>query len=197
MLVAAGRQCEFLYGGLVPSKKQLCPGSILVRASCNVLKREACCDRTAHVHVRAASTLHRACVARCVNISDIFALPMGQKDRTERRTREPRPLEGARMRHATWPPAAMPPPSRAECKSVFNLPVSRPPPAPSEGPGPPPQKTKTNPFFDRYTAVTTYQVRRRRKICGVYPQNHVFTIDSGFSSIFQDTSDDPVSGLWF
>ena len=92
----------------------------------------------------------------------------------------------AYSRLASWPSGV-----------AFLVSGSAPPPAPSEGPGPPPQKTKTNPFFDRYTAVTTYQVRRRRKICGVYPQNHVFTIDSGFSSIFQDTSDDPVSGLWF
>ena len=31
--------------------------------------------------------------------------------------------------------------------SVFNLPLSSPPPAPSEGVGPPVQKTKTNPFL--------------------------------------------------
>ena len=61
-------------------------------------------------------------------------------------------------------------------RSVFDSPVTRPPPAPSEGPGPPPQKTKTNPFFDRYTAVTTYRVRRRRFFRAAGGQNVVFTL---------------------
>ena len=82
--------------------------------------------------------------------------------------------------------------------SVFDLPVSTPPPAPRRGGvGPPVQKTKTEPFLTVTTPLQHARVRRRRNFCGGNPQNDVFTIVSGFSSICQDTSEDPSSGFWF
>ena len=51
--------------------------------------------------------------------------------------------------------------------SVFDLPESTPPPAPSEGPGPPVQKTKTNVGYVRY-------VRRRRNFEAWRPENSSF-----------------------
>ena len=62
------------------------------------------------------------------------------------------------------------------------------------------QTFQAPPVHRRYNisgAPQAFFSRRRQTKCGVYPQNHVFTIDFGFSSIFQDASDDPVSGLWF
>ena len=72
----------------------------------------------------------------------------------------------------------------------------RPPPR-SEGLGPPKQKTKTNPFLTVTPPLQHARVRRRRNFCGGNPQNDVFTIVFGFSSMCQDTSEDPSSGFWF
>ena len=93
-----------------------------------------------------------------------------------------------RCMHAGWMQAG---------RSFFDLPESTPPPAPSEGLGPPKQKTKTNPFLTVTPPLQHARVRRRRNFCGGNPQNDVFTIVFGFSSMCQDTSEDPSSGFWF
>jgi len=54
--------------------------------------------------------------------------------------------------------------------SVFDLPLSTPPPAPRHPPGPPPQKTKTNVGYVGYVGYA----RRWRNFCGLEAQDEDF-----------------------